>query len=157
MIKGLVLAVFVVCSSSFPSLASEHIKYLMGDMTVESLLNQYPSFQSEYDRYQVNDQLDLSGLLDMEVVILFGTWCHDSKREVPRILRILETVGVSSDQISLIGVDVKKREPNGREETFNLKNTPTFIFFYKGEEAGRIIESPLTSLEVDLRNIVVKK
>ena len=76
---------------------------------------------------------------------------------MPRILRILETVGVSSDQISLIGVDVKKREPNSREKTFNLKNTPTFIFFYKGKEAGRIIESPLTSLEVDLRNIVVKK
>ena len=98
-------------------------------MTVERLLSQYPSFQTEYDRYQVDDQLDLSGLLDMEVVILFGSWCHDSKREVPRILRILETVGVSSDQISLIGVDVKKREPNGREKTFSLKNTPTFIFF----------------------------
>ena len=156
MIKGLLLAVFVY-SSSFPSLASDHIKYVIGDMTVERLLSQYPSFQTEYDRYQVDDQLDLSGLLDMEVVILFGAWCHDSKREVPRILRILETVGVSSDQISLIGVDVKKREPNSREKTFNLKNTPTFIFFYKGEEVGRIIESPLTSLEVDLSNIVVKK
>ena len=156
MIKGLLLAVFVY-SSSFPSLASDHIKYVIGDMTVERLLSQYPSFQTEYDRYQVDDQLDLSGLLDMEVVILFGTWCHDSKREVPRILRILETVGVSTDQISLIGVDVKKREPNSRENTFHLTNPPTFIFFYKGKEAGRIIESPLTSVEVDLRNIVVKK
>ena len=69
MIKGLLLAVFVY-SSSFPSLASDHIKYVIGDMTVERLLSQYPSFQTEYDRYQVDDQLDLSGLLDMEVVIL---------------------------------------------------------------------------------------
>ena len=59
MIKGLLLAVFVY-SSSFPSLASDQMKYLIGDMTVERLLSQYPSFQSEYDRYQVNDQLDLS-------------------------------------------------------------------------------------------------
>ena len=38
-----------------------------------------------------------------------------------------------------------------------LKTHLLLFFFYKGEEVGRIIESPLTSLEVDLRNIVVKK
>ena len=152
MIKGLLLAVFVY-SSSFPSLASDHIKYVIGDMTVERLLSQYPSFQTEYDRYQVDDQLDLSGLLDMEVVILFGTWCHDSLREVPRMLRILEAEGILPNQISLVLLSLKKTEPNKRDKFFNIHKTPTFIFLMHDKEVGRIVERPLISLEADLNNI----
>ena len=99
---------------------------------------------------------DLSIIRDMDFVIMFGTWCHDSKREVPRMLRILDLAGVSLEQISLIGVDINKEEPKGREKIYNLKNTPTLIFLKNGEEVGRIIERPKISLEADLISLMTR-
>ena len=86
---------------------------------------------------------------------MFGTWCHDSKREVPRMLRILDSIGMPFEKISLIAVDIRKSEPGGRGKLFNIKRTPTFIFFKEGEEVGRIIERPDVNLESDLKKISI--
>ena len=69
------------------------------------------------------------------------------------MLKILDSAGMKSEQISLIGVDVNKTEPNGREQLYNLKNTPTFILLRNGKEIGRIVERPQISLESDLINL----
>ena len=87
---------------------------------------------------------------------MFGTWCHDSKREVPRMLRILDSAGVGTEQISLIGVDINKTEPKGREKLYNLRNTPTLILLKNGKEVGRIIERPNVSLEADLIGLTTR-
>ena len=87
---------------------------------------------------------------------MFGTWCHDSKREVPRMLRILDSAGVGTEQISLIGVDINKAEPKGREKLYNLRNTPTLILLKNGKEVGRIIERPNVSLEADLIGLTTR-
>ena len=87
---------------------------------------------------------------------MFGTWCHDSKREVPRMLRILDSAGVGTDQISLIGVDTNNAEPKGREKLYNLRNTPTLKLLKNGKEVGRIIERPNVSLEADLIGLTTR-
>ena len=69
------------------------------------------------------------------------------------MLKILDSAGMKSEQISLIGVDINKTEPNGREQLYNLKNTPTFILLRNGKEIGRIVERPQISLESDLINL----
>ena len=71
----------------------------------------------------------------------------------PRMLKILDSAGMKSEKISLIGVDINKTEPNGREQLYNLKNTPTFILLRNGKEIGRIVERPQISLESDLINL----
>ena len=128
-------------------------KFLIGDIKVDELFNEYPIFKSRYENYKVTQQIDLRESTDLSVIITFGTWCHDSKREVPRMLKILDSAGMKSEQISLIGVDINKTEPNGREQLYNLKNTPTFILLRNGTEVGRIVERPQISLESDLINL----
>lgn len=123
---------------------------LLGDIQIQNLFTEYPLFKFRYDNYEVTDQINLSDLEDISVVIMFGTWCHDSKREVPRMLRILDSAGVGTEQLSLIGVDINKTEPKGREKLYNLRNTPTLILLRNGKEVGRIIERPNVSLEADL-------
>jgi len=123
---------------------------LLGDIQIQNLFTEYPLFKFRYDNYEVTDRINLSDLEDISVVIMFGTWCHDSKREVPRMLRILDSAGVGTEQLSLIGVDINKTEPKGREKLYNLRNTPTLILLRNGKEVGRIIERPNVSLEADL-------
>ena len=149
----LILIVFFLTGFSSPNLKESN--YLVGDVSIKFLLKQNPAFYSEYESYKVDDQFELLGVKDLDVIIVFGTWCHDSKREVPRMLRILDSIGMSFEKISLIAVDIRKSEPGGRGKLFNIKRTPTFIFFKEGDEVGRIIERPDVNLESDLKKISI--
>ncbi len=148
----LILSISIFTTFSFISAdrVDKSKNNLLGDIQIQNLFTEYPLFKFRYDNYEVTDRINLSDLEDISVVIMFGTWCHDSKREVPRMLRILDSAGVGTEQLSLIGVDINKTEPKGREKLYNLRNTPTLILLRNGKEVGRIIERPNVSLEADL-------
>jgi hypothetical protein len=73
--------------------------------------------------------------------------CHDSAREIPKLLRILEEIDMKSEMISLIGLNYQKNEPLNRGTILEIKKTPTIIFYRYGEEIGRIEESPKSRIE----------
>lgn len=118
-------------------------------------------FNSEYDLYEP-DQNDLKLLDDitekinaMNITIVLGTWCSDSRREVPRFLKILDYVGFPDEQLTMIGVDRNKQLINVDEKDIQeIEFVPTFIFYYNGMETGRITESPQETLEKDIIKIV---
>jgi thiol-disulfide isomerase/thioredoxin len=106
--------------------------------------------------YDVDDSSlsDLKTLLDgVEIKIVMGTWCHDSKREVPRFYKILEAANgnVSTEMIAL---DRNKQAPAGEIDGMAITNTPTFIFYKDGQELNRIVETPVEGLETDMINIL---
>ena len=152
----ILFTVFFFVVNIFAETDNHSRKNILGDTTTDILFKQYPIFKSKYKSYEVNTMYDLSIIRDRDFVIMFGTWCHDSKREVPRMLRILDSAGVRTEQISLIGVDTNKEEPKGQEKTYNLRNTPTLILLKNGEEVGRIIERPNVSLEADLIGLTTR-
>ena len=156
--KFLILSISIFTTFSFISAdrVDKSKNNLLGDIQIQNLFTEYPLFKFRYDNYEVTDQVNLFDLEDISVVIMFGTWCHDSKREVPRMLRILDSAGVGTEQISLIGVDINKTEPKGREKLYNLRNTPTLILLKNGKEVGRIIERPNVSLEADLIGLTTR-
>ncbi len=93
-----------------------------------------------------------------DIQIFMGTWCKDSKREVPRFYKILENAKFPKNKISLIAVDSTKenykKSPTGEEKGLNIIRVPTFIFYKNGIEVNRIIEYPIESLEKDLLKII---
>ena len=116
-------------------------------------------YKSEYSNYELDTKTlsPIINVFDGKVIkIVLGTWCSDSRREVPRFLKLLNYVGYPEDKIFFIGVD---REKNGlSDETVGLEIgfVPTFIIYESGNEIGRIIESPIVSLEKDLEEILTK-
>ena len=88
------------------------------------------------------------------VNIVFGTWCSDSQREVPRFFKIAESVGLSSDDIKIIAVDSQKTGGDADISGLKIEKVPTFIFFVNEKEIGRIIETPKVNLETDLLNLL---
>ena len=124
-------------------------RYPIGDISQAELLERHEVFKRNYDAYDVPAGID--GLpADLEVKILFGTWCHDSEREVPRMLKLLAASAVREENISLIALDIRKEEPEGRAKALRVDYTPTFIFFSNGNEQARIIERPKKTLADDL-------
>jgi len=54
---------------------------------------------------------------------------------------------MQSEMISLIGLNYNKNEPLNRGEIFEVKRTPTIIFYKNAIEVGRIEETPKLMLE----------
>ena len=116
-------------------------------------------FDSEFDNYSV-DSVTLKGitdkLKDVKITIVMGTWCSDSRREVPRFYKILDKLGYDQKNLRLICVDRLKTSPTGDVDKLEIKLVPTFIFYKDADEVGRIVETPKETLEKDLVKIVVK-
>lgn len=120
-------------------------------------------FNAEYNGYTVNTGA-LSGreadLKKVDIEIFMGTWCSDSQREVPRFYKILDQLGIGEKRVTIIAVDDhpdrRKTSPGGEEKGKNIEYVPTFIFKRDGAELGRIIESPQSSLEVDIAGFLSK-
>ncbi|MFN8335135.1 MAG: hypothetical protein U0U09_08375 [Cyclobacteriaceae bacterium] len=93
-----------------------------------------------------------------KIKIVFGSWCGDSKREVPRMMSVLKAAGFPEENIQLLGVydsmAVYKQGPNREEKGLNIYRVPTFIVYQKDKEIGRIVEYPVESLERDLLKIL---
>jgi thiol-disulfide isomerase/thioredoxin len=118
-------------------------------------------FTSGYEEYQADaDVLNKLKNIDknnLVITIVLGSWCPDSRREVPRFMKIIDQWSYPYENITFIGVDDQKIAPIGNFEELEIKRVPTFIFFKNNIEAGRIIEVPETSLEQDMVNILTKE
>lgn len=138
-------------------------KMLLGRCSA-SMLQQPPYhswFSANYNAYQPNAATTerlVPAVKHMRMEIFLGTWCGDSKREVPRMLKLLQNVGVDSNAISLIFVDnastAYKQSPQHEEQGKSIFKVPTFLVYNKRKLVGRIVESPVVSLEADLLSIL---
>jgi hypothetical protein len=114
-----------------------------------------------FDDYQLNTEA-LNKLLDknktgITIKIVMGTWCPDSRREVPRLMRILDIWQFPLSSVTFIGVDDAKHSPVVDYDKLDIQRVPTIIIYKNNIEAGRIIESPATSLEQDIVDILGRK
>ena len=147
-----VMACLLLSANTREAKAESEGKPLVGDLSAEQLFEAFPSFAAGYETFDAEaDSIQLP--LDASVVVFFGTWCHDSEREVPRLLKLLETAGLSEEKLMLIGLDYRKREPEGRAAQFDVQYTPTAIFLRQGVEVGRIVERPNTTLQEAIKQI----
>jgi thiol-disulfide isomerase/thioredoxin len=116
-------------------------------------------FRPAYDAYQVDKVVlanaDLAGV---DLLIFVGTWCEDSQRELPHFYKILDHLGFPEMRLQVIALDNhpdrRKTSPDGAEKGWSIEYVPTFIFLKNGKEVGRIVETPLVSLEKDIVGIL---
>ena len=117
-------------------------------------------FDKEYDFYRINEERleKIKPLLkDKRVVLIMGTWCEDSQREVPGMMKILNQAGFNTAEMEIIAIDEDKRTKEGLEKAYNLAYIPALIFFEGEKEMNRIVEFPINSLEQDILDILSGK
>lgn len=162
----------VTKNSSSPVLVNQISKdargndMLLGKCTRDAFLKQPFAdwFKPTYDSYLVDSftcNFIRPLLAGKSITIFMGTWCGDSRREVPRVLKMLDCCGFPMNQLTLIMVSntdsMYKKTPLHEEAGRNIVRVPTIIVEQKGAEIGRIIEFPVTSLEKDLLTILRKE
>jgi len=146
--------------TTFDSIAREEILtgYCTRDGLEKGVFTGY--FKDEYQNYKPDTAAinKLSGHLgDVSTTIIMGTWCSDSREQVPRFFRILDAIHTPHGEITIICVNKKKLCRDIPLDEYALTKVPTFIFKRNSAEAGRIIETPSDSIEKDLLGIISKK
>jgi thiol-disulfide isomerase/thioredoxin len=119
--------------------------------TTEWYVPEYASYEPDK---KVIDQLKIKNGLDYTLTVVLGTWCGDSKAQIPRLIKILDESGFNYDNLNMICVDRKKQATGIDLTSYNIVKVPTIIVFIDEEELGRIIETPAENLENDLLNIL---
>jgi len=94
-------------------------------------------------------------LKDIKIKGFMGTWCGDSKRDVPNFYKILDEAEFNYKNLELVTVN-RQKKANGLEEGFNITHVPTFIFYKDGKEIGRFVEHAIedSSVEEDFLKIL---
>lgn len=144
------------CLFSLVACASSHQEndIIVGEINQQQLMT-FTAFSSNFDNYLLTaEQIKKVSAWpkDLEIDVYFGTWCHDSQREVPRLLKLLEN---NSDiKLALISLDYEKTEPSGLSRQANVKYTPTIIVKRAQHELGRIVESPKVSIVDDISAMI---
>ncbi len=153
---------FTSCSTTMNQAAYDKqskTKMLVG-LSNRGALQQDPFavwFNKEYGAYAINKeavQVINNDSENLSIKLFMGTWCGDSRREVPRIYRILDAADFDESRLTLINVDREKNSPDGEETGLNIHHVPTLILYKNSSEIGRVIESPIQSLEEDMAAII---
>ncbi len=127
-------------------------------------------FYSEMAEYYQSYKLDSSTLNQIQSLIVnsfkskvltttvvFGAWCGDSKEHLPHFFKIIRESEIIPEQnVTLVGCDRSKKTGIEIYDKLEIEFVPTFIFYIDGKEAGRIIETPLTTIENDILNILIE-
>lgn len=136
-------------------------KILIGYSDTEGLLQEpFASwFVPENESYETDlsafKEFNSEKLNDIHIIAVIATWCSDTRRQLPRFLKVLEDLDYNMHRLAMIAVD-KTKENAGEFDIseLDIEYVPTFIFYEGKDELGRIIEKPETSIETDIINIL---
>lgn len=118
-------------------------------------------YQKEFNEYALDqkavNELRKDKFNSYNLIVFMGTWCEDSHRDFPRLMKILDELKYPDSRLTIIAVNRKKESPTGDEVKYNIQKVPTIIVEKYGKEIGRIIEMPTTGyIERDLVEILKK-
>jgi len=125
-------------------------------------LNSEPSFtwlKDGRDEYKPDDKATTflkEHLQNYTFTIFMGTWCSDSQDMLPRLEKVLQTVGYPESSVTMYGVDRTKKTKNGESKKSRINLVPTVILQKDGKEIGRITETAHKSVEADITSMIKK-
>lgn len=151
----LIVMIFTVTAEAWSQSNS-----FIGPVQEEEILAAFPIYEIYKDRYQPEAPV-ISQLVQVQdsvkLMVFWGSWCKDSKKQVPRMMKVLEAAGNPFLQIQYVGVDEKKNFPKRFLNKFNIKYIPTIVVLKGDLELGRITEKPRQSVEAELVQILGNK
>ncbi len=130
---------------------------LIGEVTRDELFSEFDMFKTNYENYVPNDSAvrllkNSTGVISIEVFL--GTWCADSKRNLPHFLKALDQAEIPNVHVVFHGLDRSKTDKEKLTEKRAITRVPTMIFYRDGLEIGRITEHPKASMEEDMLTIL---
>ena len=162
-----IIIAFIISAQGEAQPSAEKPEILYGVIQKQDLMK--PPFDTwfnqGYDNYlpdpEVNDKVKKLITKDISIRIFLGTWCGDSRREVPRMIKLLDGVDFPGKNLQLVALggsdSLIKQSPQHEEAGKGIFRVPTIIVYRNGIELNRINEFPAASLETDLYTILSRQ
>ncbi len=149
------VAVITLSACATHPQTSEKTIPLVGEVSQQALLANNQLFKDNFSQASISEndkRLIKQWPQNLHVDIFFATWCHDSQREVPVLLNILQQR--PKLPFKLIALNEYKLDPKGLSSEKGVKYTPTIIIYIGEKEIGRIIERPKIDLVSDITELL---
>lgn len=119
-------------------------------------------YRDTYVEYEANpavlEELQATDWDGVTITAFFGTWCGDSQREIPRLVKLLDVLEFPEERLTLVAVDhvdeATKQSPGGEEKGMEVYKVPTIVVSRDDGEVARYVEHAVLSLERDLLAIL---
>jgi len=151
--RGFIVLLLTVFFSSF----FYGIEDFYGKIEKEEILTSFPEWQKTVTSYLPDPEIIYSLQtfdIPVNIEIFLGTWCRDSAQHVSEYFKIMNLVDNPYFMTLYTGIPKDKESREQYIKGKYIQKIPTFIFFIDGEEIGRVIEHPITSLEEDILDII---
>jgi thiol-disulfide isomerase/thioredoxin len=142
-------------SSIDPDLAStDSLQKALAEKFVQSIATEYNSYHPDSASMA---ELKLRWNDSLTVKVIGGNWCSDTRRELPRLCRVLDALGSDATGFGYYKVskDKKPLQQDFASEQ-SVSRVPTVFVFKNGTLLGQIVESPAKSWEKDLLELLRK-
>lgn len=135
-------------------------QHIVGATTLEEISEKDNIFQIYMDRYQPEEAAVefLKSVEDsVSLLVFIGTWCRESKKYIPGLIKTLKAADSPFISLKYVGVDEQKKIPETFLKTFEIEYIPTVVVMKGREEIGRIEEAPQQLIETDLVEVLKGK
>lgn len=153
-------ALFTACNSGTPSTVQTDLggPYSIDEFTANS--GYYSWYKTGYDAYpaaESKDSFDTAvaqiaaalnageGTYSMIMVTKPNCGCQHTQREMPRVMKTLETAGFSKENVDIYITDTRLAGIDDIKTKYNIQTSeevPTFIILRDDVEIGRIEQGP---------------
>ncbi|MDT7830963.1 thioredoxin family protein [Flavobacteriaceae bacterium S356] len=160
-----ILALSITCYASAQkktAVKKDKNGHLIGYVKKSAFLDKSYSrwFTKNYDSYKTEEAVISKirkKINKCKIAGFMGVWCGDSRREVPKLYKILEEANFNMDNLEMIALNRSKRTPDNLQKGYNIIRIPTFVFYKDGKEIGRFVEYSRETLERDILKILTTK
>ena len=132
-----------------------------GPVTVEEIFEDVPVWRTLEKVYEPDPMaVQLLENIDtpVELTVVLGTWCGDSKEYVPHLLKTLELAANEKISVRFVALRRGFRDRPGFAEDHGIRRVPTIIVEQDGKESGRFVETPSgKTIEGDLAAILAAR
>lgn len=109
-------------------------------------------FEYEVDAFSADELIPLTE--NLKIIIIGAQWCSDSREVIPAFYKVLDYISFPEDDVEIRMVNRDKKGIAGEVDDLGIELVPTIIFYKNEMEAGRIIEMPFESIEIDMISIL---
>ncbi len=105
-------------------------------------------------QWKLNQLADLVRTRNVTFLVFGGSWCSDSKAQLPVLFSLFDLASIPAARQQLYGVDINVKEPTRTADRYKISRVPSVIVLSNGKEIGRIAEFPRPNWEDDLIRVL---
>ena len=112
------------------------------------------SIAAEYIAYKTENSI-IADATPFMLKIIGGNWCSDTRREVPRLCKVLDACNANPEMFQYFRVNKQKKAiASDFAAEQPVVSVPTVFVYRQGVLKGSIVETPRISWEKDLLQLL---